>query len=100
VGELLRKADDCFVILGRGDELTLQFPAGAFGPIPAGHRRTFLLKVDAYTKDMDLFTACSDTVEPLPFHAMRSYPYGPGEHYPDTSATRTYRRLFNTRRVE
>ena len=51
------RADDCFVIMGRGEELTLRFPADAFGPVPAGRRRTFLLKTDSYCKDMDLYTA-------------------------------------------
>ncbi len=100
VAELLQEADDCYVILGRGDELTLRFPADAFGPIAPGHRRSFLVKFDVYTKDMDLYSACSDNVEPLPFHRMRSYPYGPGESYPQNAKTKDYRRRFNTRRVQ
>ena len=96
VTELVR-ADDHFAILAAGDEITLRFPASAFGPVPPGYLRTFLLKSDSYCKDMDLYTGGSESVEPLPFHAMKSYPYGPGEHYPDTDATRRYRQQFNTR---
>ena len=96
---LLREADDCFVIIGHGEEVTLRFPADAFGPVPAGYRRTFLLKTDSYCKDMDLYTAFGDTVEPLPFHSMTSYPYGPEQRYPDNEKTRAYRREYNTRRV-
>ena len=99
VAELLESADDCYVIMGRGEELTLRFPAEAFGPVPAGRRRSFLLKTDSFCKDMDLYTAHPDTVEPLPFHAMSGYPYGPDEHYPNTEKTRDYRRRYNTRRV-
>lgn len=99
VGELLREADDCFVIMGHGDEVTLRFPVAAFGPVSPGCRRTFLLKTDSYCKDMDLHTAHPDRVEPLPFHAMSGYPYGPGEHYPDTAKAREYRQRFNTRKV-
>ncbi|NUQ62398.1 MAG: VCBS repeat-containing protein [Pirellulales bacterium] len=99
VAELLDQADDCYVIMGRGEEVTLRFPADAFGPVPEGCRRSFLLKTDSYTKDMDLYTACPETVEPLPFHGMSAYPYGPDEHYPDNEKTREYRRRFNTRRV-
>ncbi len=99
VGELLAEADDCYVIMGRGERLTLRFPAGAFGPVPEGHRRTFLLKSDAYCKDMDLCTAFPDTVEPLPFHGMSGYPYGENESYPDNEKTRAYRARWNTRRV-
>ncbi len=99
VAKLLDQADDCFVIMGRGEELTLRFPAAAFGPIPKGHRRTFILKTDSFCKDMDLYTAYPNTVGPLPFHSMSGYPYGPDEQYPDTEKTRAYRRRYNTRRV-
>lgn len=97
--ELLREADDCYVVMGHGEELTLRFPADAFGPLPAGRRRTFILKTDSYCKDMDLYTAYPDTVGPLPFHAMSGYPYGPNEHYPDSEKTREYRRQYNTRQI-
>jgi tetratricopeptide (TPR) repeat protein len=97
VKELLDAADDCFVIMGHGEELTLRFAADAFGPVPEGCRRSFLLKTDSYCKDMDLYTAFPDTLEPLPFHGMSGYPYRPDEHYPDTEQTRAYRERYNTR---
>lgn len=99
VAELLREADDCYVIMGHGEELTLGFAADALGPVPEGRRRSFILRTDSYCKDMDLCTACPDTVEPLPFHGMSGYPYGPDEHYPDDEPRREYRRRFNTRHV-
>jgi len=99
VAELVEKADDCYVIMGRGEELTLRFPADAFGAIPDGCRRSFILKTDSFCKDMDLYSAYPDTVEPLPFHSMTNYPYGPNEKYPDDEKRRRYRREFNTRRV-
>jgi thioredoxin-like negative regulator of GroEL len=99
VGELLSEADDCYVIMGRGEELTLRFAADAFGPIPAGYRRTFILKTDSFCKDMDLYSAYPDTVEPLPFHSMSNYPYGPDEKYQDDQKQQQYRQRFNTRRV-
>jgi hypothetical protein len=68
-----------------------------FAPLPPGFRRTFMLKTDSFCKDMDLYTAYPDTVEPLPFHGMSGYPYGPDEHYPDTPETRNYRERYNTR---
>ena len=58
-------------------------------------RRTFLLYVDGYSKEMDINSASPDSVEPLPFHAMTQYPYGPGEHYPHREAVEKY----NTRVV-
>ncbi|MHB8899680.1 MAG: FG-GAP-like repeat-containing protein, partial [Thermoguttaceae bacterium] len=99
VAELLGEADDCYVIMGRGEQLTLRFPADALAPVPEGQRRTFLLKSDAYCKDMDLYTAFPDTVGPLPFHGMSGYPYGRDESYPDTPKIRSYREKYNTRRV-
>ncbi|MHB8957357.1 MAG: FG-GAP-like repeat-containing protein [Pirellulaceae bacterium] len=100
VRELLDQTDDCYVIMARGDELTLRFSGDAFGPVRPGYRRSFILKVDSYSKDMNLYTPHSSTVEPLPFHAMRSYPYGPDQGYPETEKTNRYRRSFNTRRVK
>ncbi len=99
VAELLEKADDCYVIMGRGEELTLRFSADALGPAPNGYRRSFILKTDSFCKDMDLYSAYPDTVEPLPFHSMSSYPYGENEKYPDGQKWRQYRERFNTRRV-
>ena len=86
--------------MGRGEQIALRFSAKEFGPVPEGHRRTFLLKTDSYCKDMDLFTAYPDSVEPLPFHGMSGYPYPPEEQYPDTEQTRAYRRQYNTRTVQ
>ncbi|UCE46578.1 MAG: hypothetical protein JSW47_13255, partial [Phycisphaerales bacterium] len=99
VAELLHHADDCYVIMGRGEELTLRFSADAFGQIPDGCRRSFILKTDSFCKDMDLYSAHPDTVEPLPFHSMSNYPYGTEEKYPDNDKHRQYRRRFNTRRI-
>jgi hypothetical protein len=99
VGELLQAADDCFAIMGHGEEITLRFAADAFGPVPEGCRRTFILKTDSFCKDMDLYTAFPDTVGPLPFHDMSGYPYGLNESYPENETTRRFRQQFNTRRV-
>jgi len=99
VAELLEKADDCYVIMGRGEELTLRFSAGAFEPMPKGCHRSFILKTDSFCKDMDLYSAYPDTVEPLPFHSMSNYPYGMNEKYPDDEKRREYRRQFNPRRI-
>ena len=85
--------------MGPGEELTLKFPATAFGPIPTGYRRSFIFKSDSFCKDMDLYSAYSETVEPLPFHDMNGYPYPETETYPDTEKHRSYRETFNTRQI-
>ena len=99
VTKLLDEADDCYVIMGRGEELTLRFSADDFSPIPNGFRRSFILKTDSFCKDMDLYSAYPDTVEPLPFHSMSTYPYGADEKYPDDQKRREYRKRFNIRSI-
>ena len=85
--------------MGPGEELTLKFSADAFGPVPAGYRRSFIFKSDSFCKDMDLYSAHPDTVEPLPFHGMSTYPYPQTETYPDTEKHRQYQEQFNTRQI-
>ena len=49
---------------------------------------------------MDLYTAEPDTVDPLPFANMSSYPYPASQRYPDDESRRTYRKRFNTRSID
>ena len=97
VRELVTDVDDRFVIMGSGDELQLRFADRGLPPLPPDWRRDFLLLVDGWAKDADANTAFSQTVEPLPFHAMSAYPYSASEHYPSDAAHRAYRRIYNTR---
>ncbi len=97
VTDLLHEPDDCYVIMGPGEELTLRFDEAAFGPIPAGCVRSFILKTDSYCKDMDLYTAHPETVTPLPFHDMTQYPYDTSETYPSDDKHRRYHEQYNTR---
>jgi Tfp pilus assembly protein PilF len=100
VTDLLTEVDDRFVIFGKGEEVTLEFPTKGLPPLPPGSVRSFLLHLDGYCKDMDPHTAFPDTIEPLPFHGMSAYPYPEGEEYPDDEQHRAYRQTYNTRRVE
>lgn len=97
VRELVDEIDDRMVIMGSGDELVLKYDAAAFPLLRKGWRRDWLLKVDGWAKDRDANTAYSQTVEPLPFHGMSSYPYPAKETYPDTPRHREYREKYNTR---
>ena len=99
VRELLKKTDDMFVISRPGDELALSFDGAALPPLGRGQRRTFLLFADGFSKEMDITSASPHTVEPLPFHGMRGYPYGPDEHYPRTAAHLDYLARYNSRVV-
>lgn len=95
---LLGGAEDRYVIMGPGNEATVEFAAAAAPP--PGWKRTFLLYTDGWIKDADLNTAFGNTVEPLPFHAIRAYPYAPGESYPADPARQSYLREYNTRLVK
>ena len=77
--------------MGSGDEVSLGFDATALPSLPDGWRRDFLLLVDGWAKDADANTAFSQSVEPLPFHAMSQYPYPNGEHFPDDPEHRRWR---------
>jgi hypothetical protein len=93
---LLAQIDDEFALIGSGDAIDLRFDATTTPPKP-GMARTYLLFLDGWAKDADPNTMYSQTVEPLPFHAMSGYPYGPDEHYPDDEAHDNYQRKWNTR---
>jgi hypothetical protein len=97
VDKLLREADDRMVLMGSGDEVALRFDAKGLPPLPAGWRRDYLLLVDGWAKDADANTAFSQTVTPLPFHGMTSYPFPAGEHYPQDRIHQEYLREYNIR---
>ena len=96
---LLRGSDDMYVVMAPGDETTLQFDAVAAPPPPKGWTRDFLLYSDGWIKDADMNTALGNTAGPLPFHAIKQYPYAPGETYPTDAAHQRYLREYNTRLV-
>ncbi len=97
VNPLLGAIDDRFVILGAGDALTVRFDAKDVPPVPAGFVRDYLVFFDGWAKDRDPNTKEALFVEPLPFHGMSGYPYGPDEHYPDDDEHAAYRETWNTR---
>jgi hypothetical protein len=99
VRALLLASDDMFAIAAPGDEVTVSFAAAALPQLPPGFTRTFLFFADGFSKEMNIRSATPDAVAPLPFHAMRRYPYGAGESYPDTPAHREYLARYNTRVV-
>ena len=96
---LLAAADDRFVILGSGDEVQLEFDPSVLAPLPAGWARDYLFYADGFAKDMDFYAAHGYTVEPLPFHAMRGYPYKGAETYSREGPYLQYQLDVNTRQV-
>ncbi|MEO5818864.1 MAG: FG-GAP-like repeat-containing protein [Vicinamibacteraceae bacterium] len=99
VRELVRAADDFFVVSRPGDALALSFDATRMPALPAGWTRTFLLHSVGYSKEMDPHSASPDEAWPMPFRTMTRYPYAAPERYPDTPAHRAYLERWNTRVV-
>jgi len=99
VRSLVMESDDMFAIAAPGDEVALAFDATSLPPLAPRFTRTFLLYADGFSKEMNIRSATPDAVAPLPFHAMRHYPYGADESYPDTPAHREYLARYNTRIV-
>jgi len=97
--ELAAAADDRFVILGSGDEAQLEFDSSRLAPLPAGWTRDYFFYADGFAKDMDFYAAHGYTVEPLPFHAMRGYPYKGAEAYSREGPYLQYQLELNTRQV-
>jgi tetratricopeptide (TPR) repeat protein len=97
--ELVASADDRFVILGSGDEVQMEFDSSRLALLPAGWIRDYLFYADGFAKDMDFYAAHGYTVEPLPFHAMRGYPYVGAETYPQEEPYLQYQLEMNTRQV-
>jgi Tfp pilus assembly protein PilF len=99
VRELLATADDRSVILAPGDEIRLLFDASHLPDPPAGWHRTVFLESHGWDKDADRNTGEGQQVEPLPFRAMTTYPYGPDEEFPDSELHRDYLQNWLTRVV-
>jgi tetratricopeptide (TPR) repeat protein len=76
VRELLARADDRYVIMNAGDEMSLRFPEQPAPP--AGWVRDFIIAGDGWIKDGDYNSTFSKTVLPLPYHAKQEYTSAPG----------------------
>lgn len=96
VRELLLDADDMLVVLGAGDAITARFEVPT-EPVPAGWKRDFILHSVGWDKDADLNTVYGQTVDPLPFRGMRSYPFEPDEPIPSSDIYLDYLRRYQTR---
>lgn len=71
--QLLDSWDNAMVVLGSGDEIRLRFRVPD-EPVPAGWQRDFILHSVGWDKDADLNTLAGQSVGPLPFREMESYP--------------------------
>ena len=96
---LLLESDSKIVIMNAGDEISLEFATAELPELPNNWSRDFLFYNDGWLKDGDLNTAHGQTAEPLPFHGMSAYPYGPDDGYPSDPEHVNYMELYNTRIV-
>jgi tetratricopeptide (TPR) repeat protein len=99
VRELLLGADDMYVVTRNGDEIQVDFDARKLPPLPTGWKRTYLIFADGFGKDMDINSSRPETIGELPYHGMKSYPYSPGDAYPNDKRHGDYLERYNTRTV-
>ena len=97
--DLLMESDNKYAIMNSGDEITLRFDASNIPKLPKDWDRDFLFYNDGWLKDGDLNTARGQTIEPLPFHGMVSYPEGAENQYPSDDEYNAYREKYNIRQI-
>jgi hypothetical protein len=93
---LLTTFDDRMAIFGSGEEVALEFDPSRLPALPTGWKRDYFFVANGYEKDMDFYAAHGDTVEPLPFRGMGTYPYAKGKSFPIDI---DYMLRYNTRHV-
>jgi tetratricopeptide (TPR) repeat protein len=93
---LLTGLDDKFAVFGSGDEIALDFNPSSLPTLPAGWVRDYFFVAHGYEKDMDFYAYRGDTVTPLPFGAMKSYPYR-DQSFPADPDHMNYQLEYNTR---
>lgn len=96
VRELITTPDDRLLVIGCGDECTLEFAVPS-EPLPEGWTRDFILHSVGWDKDANLHTVYGQTVEPMPYRNMQSYPYPP-DSFPGSPEYDEYLRTYQTRR--
>lgn len=89
--------DDQVVVMAPGDELSMAFDARSLPPLRSGWQRDFFLYLAGWAKDNEPNTLAGDSAGPLPFAAMRQYPYAAEDANHD-AAYREYLRRYQTRR--
>jgi hypothetical protein len=96
VRPLLNGSDDKFAVFGSGDEVALDFDPATLPALPQGWVRDYFFAAHGYEKDMDFYAYRGETVEPLPFRDMGTYPYS-GKSFPADAEHFNYLLEYNTR---
>jgi hypothetical protein len=93
---LIRKTDDRFAIMAHGDTLFLSFKEPP--PSKGKSRWTFLSANIYYSLKYHPFGMLTDSIYPLPFKGMKSYPYSSSKWpYKNSSKYKQYLKSWNTR---
>ncbi len=71
--ELVSQIDDASAIIGPGEEVRLEF-AAEIEPVAPSYTRRYILELNGWAKDKDLYTRDGDTVGPLPMRDETSDP--------------------------
>jgi TolA-binding protein len=96
---LLTESDNKYIISNAGDETSVKFDSKVLPELKKGWKRDFLIHSVGWVKDGDLNTALGNTVLPLPFHGMKSYPPDKNDIYPKDADHQKYLEEYNTRVV-
>ena len=99
VRPLLTGYDDRLAVFGSGDEVVLDFDPAKLPVLPKGWARDYFFVANGYEKDMDFYAAEANTVHPLPFRAMGTYPYPKSRSFPLDDAHVDYFLDYNTRHL-
>ena len=99
VRPLLTGFDDRLAVFGSGDEVALDFDSAKLPALPQGWVRDYVFVANGYEKDMDFYAAEANTVHPLPFKTMGTYPYPKGRSFPLDDAHVAYFLDYNTRHL-
>jgi tetratricopeptide (TPR) repeat protein len=99
VKPLLTGFDDRLAVFGSGDEVALDFDPARLPALPKGWVRDYFFVANGYEKDMDFYAAEANTVHPLPFRTMGTYPYPKGRSFPMDDTHVEYFLDYNTRHL-
>ena len=94
---LLSESDNKYIISNAGDETSVKFDAGGLPELKKGWKRDFMIHSVGWVKDGDINTAYGNSVMPLPYHGMKSYPPSAGDVYPGDPELKKYAIEYNTR---
>jgi len=96
---LLTSYDDRLAVFGSGDEVRLDFDPAKLPALRKGWVRDYFFMANGYEKDMDFYAAEANTVQPLPFRGMGTYPYSENRMFPLDDAHLDYLLKYNTRHL-